>query len=484
MHTADKADHTQGPSTSYHRDHGKFDAKFVTTIGEQMGIQDLSHAAAKDISDHVTTVVKNILGHAKKFQAGGRRRRMIVEDIESAMQFYGLPPQFGFQSKDVIPFRYVGASGQDLFVEDEKEVDLSTCINAQATKLPLEPLLKGHWLVIDGVQPTIPENPVPEIPEETPAEKSELKHDRKSESGPLLLNQLAKNVRKTEQVQLKTTTSHNISVEQQIFFKEVSEAITSGDEQKRNEALQCLQLDPGIQALVPRFSLSIAEGVRCNASQKNLSILIYLMLMINALVQNSAISLEKHLHELIPAILSCILGKQLSHNEKSSHWALREYAAKLLSTLVKKYRLSNIRSRVIKVLAGVFTRPDRILASIYGAVFALELLGAETVRSVLIPRAGDIYTEILQSAVGEKLAVDKLHKLMVNVFTNYVKNQKLVDLKTADDFRRTFQGFGDDIYRIISSEAPNLSFDHNSPAKLYKKDGVRNNSFGMGPYRY
>ena len=56
-----------------------------------MGIQDLSHAAAKDIADHVTTVVKNILGHAKKFQAGGRRRRMIVEDIESAMQFYGLP---------------------------------------------------------------------------------------------------------------------------------------------------------------------------------------------------------------------------------------------------------------------------------------------------------------------------------------------------------------------------------------------------------
>jgi hypothetical protein len=37
--------------------------------------------------------------------------------------------------------------------------------------------------------------------------------------------------------------------------------------------------------------------VRCNASQKNLSILIYLMLMINALVQNSAISLEKHVND-------------------------------------------------------------------------------------------------------------------------------------------------------------------------------------------
>lgn len=80
---------------------------------------------------------------------------------------------------------------------------------------------------------------------------------------------------------------------------------------------------------------------------------------------------------------------------------------------LRKYRLSNIRSRVIKVLAGVFTRPDRILASIYGTVYALELLGAETVRSVLIPRAEEIYTEILQCTVGEKSAADKLHKLMV-----------------------------------------------------------------------
>lgn len=69
----------------------------------------------------------------------------------------------------------------------------------------------GHWLVIDGIQPTIPENPVPEIHEETPMEQNELKQDKKAENGPLLLNQLAKNVRKTEQVQVKTVTTHTIS---------------------------------------------------------------------------------------------------------------------------------------------------------------------------------------------------------------------------------------------------------------------------------
>ena len=37
MHTAEKADHTQGPSTSYHRDHGKFDAKFVTVRKKDYG---------------------------------------------------------------------------------------------------------------------------------------------------------------------------------------------------------------------------------------------------------------------------------------------------------------------------------------------------------------------------------------------------------------------------------------------------------------
>lgn len=70
----------------------------------------------------------------------------------------------------------------------------------------------GHWLVIDGVQPTIPENPVPEIPEETPMEQSDLKLDKKADNGPLLLGNLVKQVRKTEQVQMKASTTHTISV--------------------------------------------------------------------------------------------------------------------------------------------------------------------------------------------------------------------------------------------------------------------------------
>lgn len=35
-------------------------------------------------------------------------------------------------------------------------------LSAAPPKLPLEVTLRAHWLAVDGVQPTIPENPPPQ----------------------------------------------------------------------------------------------------------------------------------------------------------------------------------------------------------------------------------------------------------------------------------------------------------------------------------
>lgn len=118
--------------------------------------------------------------------------------------------------------------------------------------------------MIDGQQPAIPENPTPEPQPSKPSQlpsPAEVNTGQVDRNRPILLSQLAKSVRKTEQVQIKTTTTHALSLEQQIFFKEITEAIVGNDEAKRIEALNCIQMDPGLQALVPRFSLAIVEGV-------------------------------------------------------------------------------------------------------------------------------------------------------------------------------------------------------------------------------
>jgi hypothetical protein len=54
-----------------------------------------------------------------------------------------------------------------------------------------------------------------------------------TDNNPPVLRLLAKRVRKSTPVQIKTTMTHAVSLEQQIFFKEIIEAIMGNDEQRR-----------------------------------------------------------------------------------------------------------------------------------------------------------------------------------------------------------------------------------------------------------
>lgn len=71
-------------------------------------------------------------------------------------------------------------------------------------------------MVIDGIQPSIPENPVPEIfsaPVEEPNEEAQTV----ASDNYMMLNQFNKFSRKTEQVQIKTMTTHVLSLVKKIF---------------------------------------------------------------------------------------------------------------------------------------------------------------------------------------------------------------------------------------------------------------------------
>ena len=78
-------------------------------------------------------------------------------------------------------------------------------------------------------------------------------------------------------VNVKQLAKHELSVEQQLYYKEITEACVGSDETRRAEALQSLACDPGLHQMLPRLCTFIAEGVRVNVVQHNLAILIYLM---------------------------------------------------------------------------------------------------------------------------------------------------------------------------------------------------------------
>ena len=131
--------------------------------------------------------------------------------------------------------------------------------------------------------PDIPENPPALSKEQLKKESADplsklKKNDAKDNKlGSLQILQKATKLKTMETVNVKQLAKHELSVEQQLYYKEITEACVGSDESRRAEALQSLACDPGLHQMLPRLCTFIAEGVRVNVVQHNLAILIYLM---------------------------------------------------------------------------------------------------------------------------------------------------------------------------------------------------------------
>ena len=68
-----------------------------------------------------------------------------------------------------------------------------------------------------------------------------------------------------------------------------------------------------------------------------MAILIYLMRLVKAMVENPNISLKAYLQDLIPVVMSCCLCKQVCQTPLTdNHWALRDFAARQLAAICTK----------------------------------------------------------------------------------------------------------------------------------------------------
>lgn len=221
----------------------------IKVIAESIGVNALSDDAARELADDVSFKLKQIIQDAAKFMHHAKRSKMLTNDIDHSLKVRNVEPQYGFVSNDFLPFRFASGGGRELHFVEEKELDLNEIITAQPPKVPLEVSLRAHWLCVDGIQPTIPENPPP-LSRETQLEEAvnpvkKLEGGLKKDvTGKPTTGKLQK-FKTIETVHVKQLATHELSVEQQLYYKEITEACVGSDENRRIEALQSLSTDPG-----------------------------------------------------------------------------------------------------------------------------------------------------------------------------------------------------------------------------------------------
>ncbi|KAH9280189.1 Transcription initiation factor TFIID subunit 6 [Echinococcus granulosus] len=372
--------HLSRSTTSRHLD---FPLEFFKSCAEINAVSPFSGEGISVLQKHLYQITTALVQNAVRNMEQNRRGTPHISDIDSAALAMGMDIPYGAATGELIPVRTSGRNaapgvgGKMILIRKDKEVDIKTLLRRQPTPVVYDISLVVHWLAIDGVQPASPQNPPPEFLRRM----TMLSGTQTPKAICTALNPTLK-IDDTQQPSVDAKTDKNkagddrashprvmqalhverrpqeVSQELMLYFRELTEACVGANEIRRRDALENATLDTGLQPLVPYLVTFIAEGIRLNAINSNLAILIYLVRLTKALVDNPNVSLKAYLQSLVPGIITCSLCRQVCAKPiTDNHWALRDFAAKQLVAICNKYNTScnGLYSRITRELYRVLS---------------------------------------------------------------------------------------------------------------------------------
>ncbi|EXJ94016.1 transcription initiation factor TFIID subunit 6 [Capronia coronata CBS 617.96] len=391
----------------------------VTDVAEAVGIVHLNKEVTQALCRDIEYRISQVLQEALKFMKHGKRTVMWTQDISNALRVLDIEPLYGYETTR--PLRYGEASlgpGQPLFYVEDEEMDFEKLINAPLPKVPREVSFTAHWLAVEGVQPSIPQNPT----------SNEARNLELLPKGPNANPALAA-MTGADTTTTKPQVKHILSKELQLYFEKVCASVLDETQPEyRTAGLASLREDPGLHQLVPYFVQFVAEKVTHNL--KDLFVLTQMMLVIDALTRNDKLNLAPYVASLVPPVLTCLIGRSLGSGIGSlDHYDLRDLAAALLGHLCRKYSKysHNLKPRLARSLLKTFLDPKKPFGSHYGAILGLRAIGgAEVVRQLIVPNLkpfGELLEEDLQDSSLRKAEAEKVVAAILNALGALVDDE-------------------------------------------------------------
>lgn len=253
-------------------------------------------------------------------------------------------------------------------------------------------MVTAHWLAIEGVQPSIPQNPT----------TSESRSNELLPKGPganPALSALAGN----DNPAMKPSIKHIVSKELILYFDKIQAAILDDNPDEevvrlRQAALGSVRDDPGLHQLVPYFMNFIMDRVTHHLDDT--FTLRQMMELTNALIENKTLFLDPYASPLSAPVLTCLMARKLGGDDAmKDQYDLRHLAASLLGRIAHKYSSSNtlLRPKLTRTCLKYFLDPTKPPAVLCGAILGLlEAGGPEAIRVLVLRNLQPVDEHILQ----------------------------------------------------------------------------------------
>ncbi|CCE82997.1 Piso0_002770 [Millerozyma farinosa CBS 7064] len=416
----------------------------VKDAAESLGVT-LPDEAAKNLAMDVEYRIHEILETAVKFMRHSKRRLLMTSDINHALEMLNIEPLYGYDNTQQLNFKetLVGAGGQTLYYIDDKEMDLEKLINQPLPTVPRQTTFTAHWLAVEGVQPMIPQNPLPSEIKSIPpfargATSSTLGNDITNSglsSDVTIKDRDDQSRNKNSSLsqnasEVKPLVKHVLSKELKLYFDKVVEVLISTDPEKENlkyAALTSLKNDPGLHQLVPYFIQFVAEQI--TNQLRNIEILTTMLEVISALADNKTLFLDPYVHTLMPCILTLQLAKRIgptSKDDESSEaedslkkqLAVREFAAILLDHIIKVYgsSYSTLKARVTRTLLRALLDYSKPVGTHYGTLLGLKNMGPEVIKLVVIGNLKIWYKQVIEDSNKTDYEINILLNTILDIF--------------------------------------------------------------------
>lgn len=349
------------------------------------------------VQEHLSDIVRDAVAvqrHSKRarLHEGIVRRRLHAADVNMALQLAG--------SEKLYATAIVPPNPEDA----TKGVPLADFLRTSSERMPAPPSEVAchlQWLAVDGtnVQSTAGTTGAAATTNKTTTSGStgdaaaadpSQQQPQQQQDGSLRVHQLQ---------------SRLLSEDLQLYYSRVTAAMERGSatqvaREQQDSVLASVASDAGLQELVPflvRYcqqelfrhiaqttdnddgSNRTSTSTSTTTSSQHCRTLVRLAL---ALLRNPHLHTELHLHELLPALVTCVVAQRLPAHE---HWALRSEAAVCLYTACDLFgsEYVTLQPRVLETLWEA--TQGESLPSRYGGTVAIALFGSRAVDAFLLP---------------------------------------------------------------------------------------------------